>query len=201
MKEDSEAALQILTESSSQAGIVKNGPQRFQTRTSTGRVVALLVTAKHQQDSASTDHYTACITLSVNSQCSTGDRGTRSPKSRMGNRPLQHFPHIWAANAWDGVNRWICSVCIYLTLFSSIWSLTLSPLTHSLICTANAVFQSTGLVSCLSLCCSEDFPPAPPNNFHESDFYPYPPSVLSLGPVLTFKLDKLKVITEWKEQG
>lgn len=139
--------------------------------------------------------------LSVNSQCSTGDRGTRSPKSRMGNRPLQHFPHIWAANAWDGVNRWICSVCIYLTLFSSIWSLTLSPLTHSLICTANAVFQSTGLVSCLSLCCSEDFPPAPPNNFHESDFYPYPPSVLSLGPVLTFKLDKLKVITEWKEQG
>lgn len=65
-----------------------------------------------------------------------------------------------------------------------------------LICAANAAFQSTGLVSCLSLCCSSDFPPAPPNNFHESDFYPYLPSVLSLGPVLTFKLDKLKVITE-----
>lgn len=63
VKEDSEVALQILTESSSQAGMDKYGPQRFQTRTTTGRVVALLVVAKRQQDSDSTDHYTACITL------------------------------------------------------------------------------------------------------------------------------------------
>lgn len=63
MKEDTEVALQILTESSSQAGMDKYGPQRVQTRTIAGRVVVLLVVSEHQQNSDSTDHYTACVTL------------------------------------------------------------------------------------------------------------------------------------------
>lgn len=47
---------------------------------------------------------------------------------------------------------------------------TLFPLTHFLICTANAaLFQSTGLFLCLSLSYSED----PSNNLNLSDFYPF----------------------------
>lgn len=110
VKEDSEVALQILTESFSQAGMDKYGPQRFQTRTIIGSVVALLVVAKHQQNSDSTDHYTIGITPEW-CQCSTRDRGRRSPKRRLGNRSLQNFPHLGAVNVWDDVSRWICSVC------------------------------------------------------------------------------------------
>lgn len=116
VKADSEVALQILTESSSQAGSNQQEPKSIQTRTVTGRVIAFWWWL-------STDRVVTAVTTTLpvlplykKSQNNTRDRRTRSPKSRLGSCPFQL--HLWGANAWKDMSRqfvqcalsWLCSL-------------------------------------------------------------------------------------------
>lgn len=83
-KENLKGNVKADTENSSQAGRDHKEPKRVQTRTVTGRVVALLVVAEHWQSSDSSDRYTACITLEQEQPVQHKGQRDEEPKEQVG---------------------------------------------------------------------------------------------------------------------